>query len=66
MYLLDTLLDHPRATVVDKSLGKLEQLLADGKLVKRPTSLVQRLKAVELLSMDDEQKARAKALREKL
>lgn len=67
-YFVVSLLDHPKDRVVDKALGKLEQLAADEKIVgaKKPKSLEQRLKSIELTSMDDEQKARAKALREKL
>ena len=67
-YFLNSLLDHSRARVVDKALGKLEALTEEGKIVgpKKPKSLEQRLKAIELTSIDDEQKARAKALREKL
>ena len=67
-YFCDSLLDHSKARVVDKALGKLEQLAADGKIAgpKKPKSLEQRLKSIELTSIDDEQKSRAKALREKL
>ena len=67
-YFLDRLLDHPKDRVVDKALGKLEALAEEGKIAgpKKPKSLEQRLKSIELTSIDDEQKARAKALREKL
>jgi hypothetical protein len=67
-YFLDSLLDHSNFRVADKALTKLEQLVADGKLTaaKKPRSLEQRLKSVELTSLDDEHKVRAKALREKL
>jgi hypothetical protein len=66
-YFLDSLLDHPRERIVDKALGKLEELEANGKLKgKLPKSLEQRLKSIELTSMDPEAQARAKAMRERL
>ena len=67
-FLIDRLLDHPKARVVDKALTKLEELVAAGKIVgpKRPKSLEQRLKGIELTSIDEEQQARAKTLRQKL
>lgn len=66
-YFLDSLLDHPKDRVVDKSLAKLEGLAEDGKLKSRlPKSLEQRLKSLELTSLDTDIQARAKALREKL
>jgi hypothetical protein len=67
-FFVDSLLDHAKARVVDKALTKLEELVAAGKVVgpKKPRSLEQRLKGIELTSLDDEQKSRAKALREKL
>jgi hypothetical protein len=66
-YFLDSLLDHPRERIVDKALGKLEELEAAGKLkTKVPTSLEQRLKSVELTAGDPETQERAKALRAKL
>lgn len=67
-YFLDSLLDHPKDRIVDKALSKLEALQADGKLVgtKVPKSLEQRLKSIEMTSMDSEAQARAKALREKI
>ena len=67
-FMLDRLLDHPKARVVDQALTKLEQLVEAGKVVgtKRPKSLDQRLKGVELTSIDEEQQARAKTLRQKL
>lgn len=66
-YFLDSLLDHPRERIVDKSLAKLEALEAEGKLKgKAPKSLDQRLKAIELTSMDPEIQARARTLREKV
>ncbi len=66
-YVLDSLLDHPRERIADKALGKLEGLHTDGKLKgKLPASLEQRLKSIEMTSMDSDMQARAKALREKL
>ncbi len=68
LYFLDSLLDHPKDRLVDKALGKLETLQEEGKLPKdkTPRSLEQRLRALEMTSMDDEVKVRAKALRAKL
>jgi hypothetical protein len=66
-YFLDSLLDHPRERIVDKALAKLELMSEEGKLkTKVPQSLDQRLKSVELTSMDPEMQGRAKTLREKL
>ncbi|WP_163989566.1 hypothetical protein [Pyxidicoccus caerfyrddinensis] len=66
-YFLDSLLDHPRERIVDKALAKLELMSEEGKLkVKVPQSLDQRLKSVELTSMDPDMQGRAKTLREKL
>jgi hypothetical protein len=66
-YFLDSLLDHPKDRIVDKALGALEQLQADGKLAgKTPKSLEQRLKSLELTSLDPDTQARAKVLREKV
>ena len=66
-YFLDSLLDHPRERIVDKALGKLEELEAAGKLkTKAPKSLEQRLKSVELTAGDPETQERARVLREKL
>ena len=66
-FFLDSLLDHPRDRIVDKALGKLEQLETDGKLKgKAPKSLDERLKAIEMTSMDPELQGRAKTLRTKL
>ena len=67
-YFLDRLLDHPKDRVVEQALSKLEALAAEGKIAgtKRPKSLEPRLKSIELTSLDDDQKTRAKALREKL
>lgn len=67
-FFLDSLLDHPKDRLVDKALARLELLAEDGRLVreKAPRSLEQRLKSQEMTSMDDDVKARAKALRTKL
>jgi hypothetical protein len=64
-YFLDSLLDHPKERIVDKALAKLELLQKDGKLLKEkaPKSLPQRLRTLEMTSMDPETQARAKALR---
>lgn len=68
LYFLDSLLDHPKDRLVDQALAKLEALQTEGKLIKEktPRSLEQRLRTVEMTSIDDEVKARAKALRTKL
>ncbi|MGV3620705.1 MAG: hypothetical protein ACO1OB_07800 [Archangium sp.] len=67
-FFLDSLLDHPKDRIVDKALARLELLAEDGRLVKgkAPRSLEQRLKTQEMTSMDDDVKARAKALRTKM
>lgn len=66
-YFLDSLLDHPRERIADKALAKLEAMEAEGKLkTKVPKSLDERLKSIQLTSMDPEMQGRAKALREKL
>ncbi len=65
-YFLDSLLDHPRERIVDQALARLEGLEVEGKLkTKLPKSLEQRLKSIELTSMDPEVQQRAKTLREK-
>lgn len=67
VYFLDSLLDHPRDRIVDKALARLETMMEEGKLsTKVPQSLSQRLKSLELTSMDTEVQERAKTLREKL
>ncbi|HCF60371.1 MAG TPA: hypothetical protein DFS52_20520 [Myxococcales bacterium] len=69
VYLLGEWLDHPRDQVVEKTLGELEQLAADGVLggkKKVPAAIEQRLRALEMSSDDPELKERAKALRERL
>jgi hypothetical protein len=67
-YFLDSLLDHPRERIVDKALAKLESLAEEDRLkgTKLPVSLDQRLKSIELTSMDPELQERAKVLREKI
>ncbi len=66
-FFLDSLLDHPRERIVDKALARLEAMEQEGKLKgKAPKSLDERLKSIELTSMDSELQGRAKALRAKL
>ena len=67
-FFLDSLLDHPKDRVVDKALGRLEALQEEGRLPreKAPRSLEQRLKALEMTSLDSEVQVRAKALRGRL
>lgn len=65
-YFLDSLLDHPRERIADKALAKLEAMQEEGRLTRVPGSLSERLKSIELTSMDSELQARAKALRERL
>src|SRR5579871_3104771 len=66
-YFLDSLLDHPRDRVIEKSLGMLETMETEGKLKQKlPKSLDQRLKSLELTSLDSEIQGRAKSLREKI
>jgi len=66
-YFLDSLLDHPKERVVGKALACLEALNEEGKLkTKLPKSLDERLKSIELTSMDPELQSRAKTLRGQL
>jgi hypothetical protein len=66
-YFLDSLLDHPRERIADKALAKLESMETEGKLkTKVPKSLDERLKSIQITSMDPELQGRAKVLREKL
>lgn len=67
-FFLDALLDHPRDRIVELALGKLEALEHEGKLpkAKAPRSLEQRLRTLEMTSMDPDTQARAKALRARL
>lgn len=64
-YFLDSLLDHPKDRIVDKALGRLEVLAKDGRLPreKAPKSLPQRLRSLEMTSMDPDVQQRAKVLR---
>jgi hypothetical protein len=64
-YFLDSLLDHPKDRIVDKALSKLEALQKDGRLLKEkaPRSLTQRLRTLEMTSMDPDVQQRAKVLR---
>lgn len=67
-FFLDSLLDHPKDRIVDKALSHLEEIVADGRLVKEkaPRSLDQRLRTLQMTSMDSDVQARAKVLRGKL
>ena len=66
-YFLDSLLDHPKDRIVDKSLARLEALHTEGKLAgKTPKSLEQRLRSLEMTSGDPDVQQRAKVLRGKL
>ncbi len=66
-YFLDSFLDHPRERVVAAALARLEALHEEGKLkTKLPKSLDERLKSIELTSMDPELQTRARTLRGQL
>jgi len=67
-YFLDSLLDHPKDRIVDKALARLEVMQEEGKLPKEkaPRSLEQRLRTLEMTSLDPEVQQRAKALRSHL
>jgi hypothetical protein len=68
-FFLDSLLDHPRDRIVDKALARLEELAGEGGTLiraKAPRSLEQRLRTLEMTSLDSEVQVRAKALRSKL
>ncbi|MHB8417560.1 MAG: hypothetical protein ACYDCL_05765 [Myxococcales bacterium] len=65
-YLLDRILDHPKAQVVKLALEQLEALASDGKLQKPPASLRQRLASLELTSDDPAVQEQAQALAKKL
>lgn len=67
-FFLDSLLDHPKERTVDKALAHLELLQGDGRLAKgkAPRSLEQRLRTLEMTSLDSEVQQRAKALRARL
>jgi hypothetical protein len=66
-YFLDSLLDHPREGVVAQALSRLEAMQEAGALKsKLPKSLDQRLKALELTSLDPDLQQRARTLRDQL
>ncbi len=67
-YMLTEWLDHPRDAVVEKALGKIEEMAEAGLLVgnKLPKSLDQRLRGLEMSSGDPDVQEKAKGLREKL
>ena len=66
-YFLDSLLDHPKERVIGQALAKLESMEEQGKLKEKlPKSLDQRLKSLELTSMDPDTQSRAKLLRQKI
>lgn len=66
-YFLDSLLDHPKDRIVELALGALERMQAEGKLPREkcPKSLEQRLRSLEMTSLDSETQQRAKTLRAK-
>ncbi|MEW6430210.1 MAG: hypothetical protein AB1730_01770 [Myxococcota bacterium] len=67
-FFLDSLLDHPKDRIVDKALAKLEVMHGEGLIPKEkaPRSLEQRLRTLEMTSLDSDVQARAKALRGQL
>jgi hypothetical protein len=67
-FFLDSLLDHSKDRIVDKALAKLEAMQAEGLIPKEkaPRSLEQRLRTLEMTSLDSDVQARAKALRGQL
>ncbi|HUB05601.1 MAG TPA: hypothetical protein VMB50_01295, partial [Myxococcales bacterium] len=65
-YLLDRILDHPKAQVVQRVLDHLLALAEAGKLQKPPKSLGQRLQSLELTSDDPDVQEKAQALAKKL
>jgi hypothetical protein len=67
-FFLDSLLDHPKDRIVDQALTRLEVLADEARLVreKAPRSLEQRLRTLEMTSLDGEVQVRAKALRRRL
>ena len=65
-FLLTEFLGHPREAVAAKALGRLAGLVEEGRIKKVPASLDQQLRSLELTADDDEVKADARALREKL
>jgi hypothetical protein len=65
-YLLDKALEHPKAEVQLRALGRLKLLKEEGKLVKVPASLKLRLDSIALNSDDDDVQDAAKALKKLL
>jgi hypothetical protein len=65
-FLLTEFLGHPREAVAAKALAKLTSMVAEDRLKKVPASLDQQLRSLELTADDDEVKAAARSLREKL
>ncbi len=65
-YLLDRVLDHPKAEVQLVALDRLEAIHDEGKLPKPPPSLRQRLQSLELTADDPVVQERAAALAKKL
>lgn len=67
-FFLDSVLDHPKDRLVGLALTRLEVMVEEARLPKEkaPRSLEQRLKSIEMTSMDSEYQQRAKALRLKL
>lgn len=67
-YFLDSILGHPKDALAEKALTHLEDMSASGKLVtaKLPRSLEQRLRTVEMTSLDPEVAERARVLRSKV
>jgi hypothetical protein len=64
-FFLDSLLDHPKDSIVAAALTSIEALVREGRLThgKGPRSLEQRLRSLEMTSLDTEIAARARALR---
>lgn len=65
-FLLTEFVGHPREAVAAKAIARVGALLDEGPLKKVPASLKPQLQSLELTSDDDELKAAAKALRERL
>ncbi len=65
-YLLDKCLEHPKAQVQLRALGRLQALKAEGKLLKPPPSLKLRLDSIALNSDSGEVQDAAAALRRSL
>jgi hypothetical protein len=65
-YLLDRILEHPRAEVVLKAMAHLNALIDEGKLAKPPKSLPMRLASLELNADEGEVQDQARALKSRL